>query len=225
MRDRIVRLLPLLVPAVLSGCAVFGDDRPGVAKVEDLVARVERLHVEVELSREAMTTAVQALRGVALPSLSGDKVEAFRNLNAVAATSRERASTLREALVATRVAADPVFEQWRAQLDGIASASVRARSEERLRSTRERYEAITQAVAPAVEDFDALNRTVNDLALFLDHDFNPTAVAAIHDDLVALDRDASTLDGRFERSLGAAQAYLAVVSPESAGASEARPAR
>jgi hypothetical protein len=209
---RSIRLAISVLPVLLTSCAMFGDSRPGVAKVEDLVSRVERVHVETELARDAAAAAVRELRALTAPGFRGDAAGAYRAVSAAAEASRQHAIQLRESVSAMQIAARPVFDQWAAQVDAIGNASVRARSEDRLRRARERYEAIDSNLRPALDEFDALNCDVRDLLLFLSVDFNSASVATIQTELASLDGGVARLDARLGRSLVAAQGYLEVAA-------------
>ncbi len=217
--------LAVVLPLCLSSCGIFGPADPGIAKLEDLVARVERVHVEVELARESAASAVRGLRTLVAADFAGDPVESWKRVLADGDASRDRAIALRETVMAMTIAAKPVFEQWRVQLDGIASASVRARSEQRLEETRARYDAIVVAVTPALDDYDALNRTLRDLSLFLSLDFNQASIRAIDGDLAALERSRTGLDSRLGAGLAAAREYLEATDLAGPGDPVATPQR
>lgn len=202
-----------LAGSLLTGCAAFGDRQPGIAKVEELVARIERVHVEVELARDAATAAREGIQSFASTSFQGDRVLAMKSVLGQVADSKARAVALRQQVGSMRLAADPVFSQWRLQLDSIASADLRARSEERMRRTRDAYDSIAVVAVPMLDDLDAFNRRLSDLSLFLNLDHNPTALATIGGDLVELERAGKGLSSVFDRCLVAAQSYLAAVAP------------
>lgn len=202
------RLLAASLCAGLAGCGLFGDSRPSLSKVDDLVERIEHVHVETELAREAARTAVSRLATLTSPTFTGNPVQTHADLVTAVEASERQAERLREGVSAMQGAAGPVFDQWRQDLDAIVSARVRTRSEQRMRETRERYEAILASVRPALEEYEALNRSVRDLALFLGHDFNRTAVEAVEEDVRALETQVAALDDQLEGSLMAARTYL-----------------
>lgn len=205
---RLPRGIAALLPALVAGCGIFGDSRPGLAKVDDLVDRIERVHVESELAKDASNDAVRKLRAFAAPGFGGDAVAAYTELTVAIETSTEQARRLRAAVDAMEDAADPVFEQWTSDADGIVNSRVRERSVARLEQTRTRYDEIVTAVTPTLEQYDAINRGLHDLALFLGHDFNGGALQDIAADVQELADEVAKLDGRIESSLVAARTYL-----------------
>lgn len=211
----VLRIPAAALPLALCGCGIFGDSRPGLAKVDDLVDRIERVHVESELAKEAAKSAVRRLRTLASPGFAGDPVETHQELSLAVDTSESQAARLTESVESMEAAAEPVFDQWRADLDAIVSARVRTRSEQRLRDTRNRYAAIVAAVKPAMEEYEALNRNLRDLTLFLGHDFNASAIAAVDEDVQALEQQVLALDGQLEECLAAAQTYLDAAAVDS----------
>jgi chromosome segregation ATPase len=209
------RPLAVCLPLALTGCGIFGDSRPGLAKVDDLVERIEQVHVESELAKQAADHAVERL--AVLTASPADPVQAHAELSASVTESERQAERLRQGIAAMEGAAEPVFRQWRSDLDAIVSARVRTRSEQRLRETRERYAEIVARVRPAVEEYEALNRSLRDLSLFLGHDYNQSAVLDVGDDVRALERQAAALGDQLDRSLAAARSYLEAASLPAAG--------
>lgn len=205
------------LPATLLGCGIFGDSKPSLAKVDDLVDRIERVHVESELAKEASQAGVRHLRTLASRGFSGDPVQAHTALMASVEASENQAERLSASFDDMERAAEPVFDQWRADLDAIVSARVRTRSEDRMRETRSRYAAIVAAVRPTLEEYAALNRSLRDLTLFLGHDFNATAIAAVDEDVQALEQQVAALDGQLRDCLDAAQAYLDAAAIDAGG--------
>jgi tetrahydromethanopterin S-methyltransferase subunit B len=191
----------------LNSCSFLSmTDRP--TQVNDLVGWVERVHVESELAKQKVNSAVALLEDIATANYQGPAVEAYSKFVTALDESEAQAEKLRGAVDPMKRSADPVFEQWETDLEGISSASIRQRSEERRTATQQRYNDVVASVDPAQESFDVLNRAMRDHALFLGNDFNPASVAMIREDVSELKRLVRELDGRFDTCLRAAQDYV-----------------
>ena len=70
-------LLPAL--GLLSGCAMFSNQVAGVRQVDDLVGRVERVHLETELSKTRVRDALEHLHTIVDDDFVGDPFVAFES--------------------------------------------------------------------------------------------------------------------------------------------------
>jgi hypothetical protein len=198
-------LLPcLLFPA----CGLFSSSRTGPASVDDLVKRVENVYVESELTNNRTQVAVQALRKLTSKDFAGDPVAAFGELDRAVKESGLQAEKLAAALQPMKDASGPVFEQWANDVGSITGSTLRARSQERLDRTRERYQAVVQSVDPALAACQDLNLALRDAVLFLGHDLNGTSLATIRDEVITMTGKAAQLDRQFGDTLVAARAYI-----------------
>lgn len=204
-------LLCVLLPALtLTGCASLfhGGNGSGPDKVDNLLEKIERVHVECELSGESVREAVQSLHVIVEPEFGGDPISAYEEFVAAVERSEARAKALDAIVRPMRATAEPFFEEWAANLNSFTSMDMRLRSQERLTDTLARYEAIIAAVDPAQRDFELLNRSLRDHALFLASDFNAAAVASLDGELTTLTTMAGELDDHFDACLTAAQDYV-----------------
>jgi hypothetical protein len=205
----LARSLALVLPlTAVTGCALFSTPSVGLVRVDDLVDWVEQVYVDCELSREEVERTIDSLQSLVSPDFQGDAVVAFASFQEAIERSRTQGDKMRASVAAMREAAEPVFEQWSADLLEFSNATMRQRSQIRLASTRERYAAILAAARPAQDAHDRFNVAVRDVALFLGHDFNAGSVVDVADDVSSLSELAAELDGRFAECLQAARAYI-----------------
>lgn len=200
-----VAVLPV---ALLAACGMLGGSAGGPTKVRDLVEWVERVHVEAELARDEARKALAALGALAAARFEGDPVEAYAALVRAVEASERQAARLRETVEPMKEAAAPVFEQWAADLERFASARLRQRSRQRLTEARRRFEAVVDRVDPALATLEELNRGLRDHVLFLGHDLNADALAAVSSEVRALEDLGRGLDEELEEGLRAARAYV-----------------
>ena len=186
----------------------FGKKSAGLDKVDDLLDRIERVHVEAELSQEASTAAMQALGTICDPEFHGEALEAYEEFVKTIDDSEKQADKLRKSIGPMKKTAESVFAAWASDLEGFGSAEMRQRSQARLEQTRQRYVAISTSVDPALWAYDALNNDLRDHALFLSHDFNSGSIADLGSEVESLNRDAEGLSKRLDKCLDAAEDYI-----------------
>lgn len=185
-----------------------GKKQDGLVRVDDLLVRIEQVHVETELSKEGVRESMRALRTLVAPDFGGDALESYGAFVKAIDASEKQAQALRKSVEPMEKTAEEVFAEWAKSLESFSSAEMRERSQLRLENTRERYEAIISAVEPALWAYDAMNRTLRDHALFLNHDFNAAAVTELEGEVDGLMKHASQLDKRFDATLKAAKRYI-----------------
>ena len=213
-------VLVLLIPS----CAFVENlisGNSGPADVNDLVEAVEKVNSELDVSKQSMLAAVQALQKVTAPDFQGDAVTAHEELVTVIEASEDQADDLRKSIERMQAEAEPVFDQWTKDLEAYSNPEMRQRSQARLAASRERYDAVVAAVTPVLVEYEAINETLRDHLLFLSHDLNREAVATIQEDVKKVSKEASDLDGAFNAGRAAARAYVdSSAQPKAAPAQE-----
>lgn len=202
--------LPLLALAGCSSMAgLFGESGgKGLNLVDDLLDRVEGVHVEAVLSRERIKESLSSLYSMVSPDFDGDPLEAYTLFEDAVQKSKEQARELDRAVEPMKQVADDVFARWSKNLEGISNQAMRQHSQTRLEETRRRYQAILDAVEPARVSYLEFNTVLSDHALFLKNDFNASSVAEIEQEVVDLVDMARKLDVQFVATQDAAQAYV-----------------
>lgn len=184
------------------------EESEGLTQVDDLLGRIERVHVEAQLSKESAQSALAALSGLVAPDFGGDPMAAYAEFVAAIDRSEEQAEELRGSIGPMKATADAVFRQWAFDLEAFGNVKMRQRSQVRLEATRSRYEALLAQVEPAMWAYDSLNQGLRDHALYFSHDFNAAAVAAVELEVYALADQAAALGLRFDACLAAAEDYV-----------------
>lgn len=214
------RVAALLFAYVGAGCAVFSK-KSGPAEAGDLVAAVERVYVEAEAGKSQSAGALSFVDAMVSAEFPDDAVKAHAELVRRIGASKEQSDRLRESVEPMKEAAGPYFEKWTKDLEGFQNPALRDLSRKRLEETRARYDAIVAAVDPAQEALDAMNRELEEHALFLSHDLNPAALAAIRPGVDAMKESGRRLASRLDECLIAARAYSDASAPPVRGAAPA----
>lgn len=216
LRRPLILTLALLasipVTGLLQGCSSSGK-AAGIRQVDDLISRIERVHLESELSRERIKSVMDSLRGVVTMDQEADVVETFAAFTAAIAASEQQSNKLRSAIGPMKSSADAVFARWTQDLGDFSSAEMRRRSTERMDETRARYDAIVASVGPAVTNFEIFNSGLRDLSLFLGHDLNTQAVQSVGGEVQVLADDAITLNTKLVATLEACREYVRAAAP------------
>ncbi len=214
MKWQRTRRLPLVLPCLLlAGCAtvsgLFGESGgKGLDLVDDLLDRVEGVHVESVLCRERMKDALSSFATIVSPGFDGDALTAYTLFADAVAESAQQARDLDAAVEPMKSTASSVFDRWGRNLDAMASPAMREHSQTRLDETRRRYQAILDAVEPARTALTEFHAALSDHVLFLKNDFNASAVAELEQGVVALVELARKADTQLVATQDAAQVYV-----------------
>lgn len=206
-------VLPVLVLA--TSCAgvknLFSsgtDETVSFVQVDDLLTRVERVHVACELSGQSATESLATLMSMVGPGFRGDPTLAYSDLISSIELSEEQADDLQHNFEPMKKVAKLVFEDWQEDIDEFSSDVMRQHSDERLDAARKRYIAILTSVGPALEEYRTFNQTLRDHALYLGNDFNAGSVATIEKELRSLIQASEQLTASFEVCTEACQDYV-----------------
>ena len=200
----------LVAPSVLlAGCSVFsGEQKTSLTQVDQLLSSIETVQVESTVSKERSRAALELLEKLVRPDFAGDATKTYNEFVAATEASEKQAQKLGECVEPMKESAEEVFAQWTKDLEAIGNTRLRAQSHVRMAETRARYDAVLNAAATAQVTYDAFNADLRDHALFLGHDFNNSAVAAIGAEVSALRDRSKDLDQRLDACDAAARRYV-----------------
>jgi hypothetical protein len=222
---RIATTLLLTSTFVLGACVQSAKKSDGLNQVDDLLTRIEQVYVECELSDARVREAMETLAWLTSPKFDGDPVAVHAALAVAAERANLQAEELEACIAPMKASGEALFQRWGADLESFRSASMRARSAERLEATRGRYQAIVESVEPAFGRMEALNAILADSVLFLANDLNGESIAALREDVDAMLASAEELSRELGGCLAAADGYMrSAALPEGLGeAAEVEP--
>jgi len=212
-------IIAILAAATLVACG-SPLKTEGPKKVDDLVGAIEQVYVESELCREKSAVAMDRLQVIAAAEFKeGDAALAYAEFVQALSESQNQAEVMKATIGPMKLAAEPIFATWEADMKQFSSESMRERSLERLEKTRARFDAIVQNAEATQEKYDVLNKGMQDHALFLHNDLNAGALSVIQEDVRDLVMLAAEIDEGYELTMQSARTYIDTTSlPLSASA-------
>ena len=195
----------------LTGCqsAYYGTlEKFGVHKRDILVDRVEEAREAQEEAKEQFQSAFDEFLAVSRVDISELKAT-YDRLREAFEESEERAEAVRERVDAIEDVADALFDEWEDELEDYTSSELRRTSEEQLEETRDLAEDLLVAMNKAAERMDPVLDTFRDQVLFLKHNLNARAIAALSETTLELRTEVSALIAQMEESIQEANAFVA----------------
>jgi hypothetical protein len=205
-----VAALVLLLVLPLVGCrsAYYGAwERLGWHKRDLLVDNVRTARDAQEQAKEQFTDALE--RFIAVTSFDGgDLQRRYNELSRALDRSRQRADAVRSRIAAVDQVATDLFREWEGELSDYQSDELRRASERQLRDTRQRYDGLIRSMRDAESKMDPVLSAFNDQVLFLKHNLNARAIAALQETATSIRGDVAALIREMEASIGEANAFI-----------------
>ena len=210
---KLIRLTAALMcgPIMLSGCATAAyniQERFGIEKRDILVDRVEDVSKAQTEAKEEFADALEAFRAVVnvepseLEAVYDDMNKAYKRSEAEAEEVRTRVKSVK------RVSRD-LFKEWESELNQYSDAGLRRASESQLRDTEARYETLVDRMDAASASMDPVLSVFKDRVLYLKHNLNARAIAALYAETPQLEQDVERLIRDMERSIAEADSFIA----------------
>ena len=206
-------LLPLLALLLLNGCASVQYatlEKVGIHKRDILVDRVEDARdAQNEAKEEVMSTYE---RFTALVKVDGGDLErTYKKLNDAVDDTRDSVAEVDDRIDAIeRVAAD-LFEEWRDELKQYTSQNLRRSSEQKLNDTRARYRTMLASMKTARQRIDPVLAVFEDHVLFLKHNLNARAVAALKGEVGGIESKVDRLIRDMEAAIAEADRFISTM--------------
>lgn len=208
----LTRSVAALALSLVAGACATTSQSASIQQVDDLVTRVEEIHGDARAAKESVYEAILALRPVVTPA-AGQPMTLFEGFLTAVDASDASAQSLAASIGPMEQSARRVFAKWERDLIQFESESLRARSRDRMESTRASYKEVLQAAQAAHEAHVGFNAALHDITLFLAHDYNAAAIGALQTDATALRERAKELGRVLERCMVAADSYVKQVAP------------
>jgi Skp family chaperone for outer membrane proteins len=208
---RLVRpplVLGLLLAVASCQAAYYGTlEKFGIEKRDILADRVEEgreAQTEAKEQFQSALAAFQALTGFQ----GGDLEQVYDRLDSEYESSRDDAEEVGERIEAIESVAADLFAEWKEEIGSMQDEKLKASSRELLEDTRTRYDRMAAAMKRAAEKMEPVLVSLRDHVLYLKHNLNAKAVAALEGELVSIEGRVGTLVKEMEASIAEADAFL-----------------
>ena len=179
----------------------------GYHKRDLLVSRIQEARDAQEDAKEQFQSALEKFS--AIVEFSGGELEQkYRQLKSELDRSKSRAKAVRSRISEVEKVAKALFKEWEQELDQYTSEELRSSSAQKLSQTRRGYSQLIGAMKRAESKIAPVLSAFGDQVLFLKHNLNAQAIASLHDNLVSVKADITSLIKEMESSIAEANAFI-----------------
>jgi hypothetical protein len=190
-------ILLLAIPFAFSACDtayINAMDKMGYAKRDLLSSRVKSARDAQADAKKDIQSALDQF-GQVVTYQGGDLEAIYKKLKSELQRSEDSAETVRNRIEAVENVADSLFAEWKTELGQYSNADLRRRSE-------------------AKQRIDPVLRPLRDHVLYLKHNLNARALAAMKGELVKVDAQVDQLVREMNRSIAEADKFIQIMERE-----------
>lgn len=216
MRSALLLTVLVLFATGCDSMRIAVNEQLGYAKREQLVDRVESARDGQAEAKEQFGSALEEFLAVTEAD-PGELEEVYERLRDELDDCESRADAVRGRVDAVERVADALFDEWQDELEDYGSAELRRTSENQLERTRASATSLIEAMRKAEATMDPVLVAFRDQVLFLKHNLNARAIAALESTAASLEAEISQLVAEMEASIAEADAFIQAMSDGDAG--------
>jgi DUF2959 family protein len=209
-------ILLLAIPFAFSACDtayINAMDKMGYAKRDLLSSRVKSARDAQAEAKKDIQSALEQF-GQVVAYQGGDVEATYKKLKSELQNSEDSAETVRKRIDAVENVADSLFSEWKTELSQYSNANLRRKSEEKMTQTKARYNEMLGAMKRAEQRIDPVLKPLRDQVLYLKHNLNARALAAMKGELVKVDAQVDQLVREMNRSIAEADKFIQTMEKE-----------
>jgi hypothetical protein len=203
-------LLPVAFALMLPGCQsayYAAAEQVGYHKREILVDRVVDARDAQADAEEQFKSAQEQL--LSLIKFDGGELQrVYESLAEEYEESADAAATVTNRIDAIEDVADALFDEWNDELGEYTNARLRADSERKLKETRRRYDGLIKAMRRSEQRMQPVLSALKDNVLYLKHNLNAQAIAALKVEFSQIDRDIDVLIAEVRKAIASSDAFI-----------------
>lgn len=179
----------------------------GYDKREILADRVENARESQEEAKDQFVSALERFKSVV--AFDGGALEdKYEELNDEYELSQKRAEAVKDRIDSVEDVAEALFEEWQEEIKLYSSAKLRKSSQDKLVATQRKYNGLIRAMRKAEKKMYPVLEAFEDQVLYLKHNLNAKAIAALEGELTTIRSDVDALIKDMDISIAEAGAFI-----------------
>ena len=200
----------IVVAVMLAACqSAYYEvaEKAGYHKREILVDRVEDARDAQDDAQEQFQSAQEQLL-VLIDYQGGDIQDSYEDLADEYEDSVAAAQEVTDRIDAIEHVAEALFEEWAEEITEFQNASFKADSQKKLKETQRRYSSLLSALRKSEKRMAPVLSAMNDNVLYLKHNLNAQAVAALKVEFGRIEKDIDLLIAEMRKSIASSNQFI-----------------
>lgn len=210
---RLITLCTLLaLPALaMVGCQstaiAMKENLFGIAKRDQLVARVKDARESQDDAKKEFTTALEEFQN--LTGATGGELEArYRKLKSQYDRCDDAAKDVTARIGKVETVGNKLFGEWQGEIDQMNDPGLKSANDQQMRNTRMQYDRVVGAMHAAEGKMAPVLSAYRDRVLFLKGALNAQAIASLNTSLGQMQNDVNRLIGEMNASIAEADEFI-----------------
>ena len=182
----------------------------GHHKRDIVVIQVDQACESLKDSRDQFVDALEKFKSVASHNDSPLEVR-YQQLKKRYDICRSKADQVGSRIKAIEQVSEALFSEWEAELALYSSRSLRSRSQQQLKKSRQQYGRLLKALQMAESRMQPVLAAFQDQVLFLKHNLNAHAIAALRHEFFEMGVDISKLIDVMEKTIAEASQFVSIL--------------
>ena len=196
----------------------------GEHKRDIVVAQVELACVGLQDTRNEFESALEKFKS--LVSVTESTLEhKYHQLNRQYQFCCAKSDTVSDRIKAIEQVSEALFGEWENELNEYTNRSLRNHSKQKLKLARQNYSRLIKAMQKAEAKIQPVLAAFKDQVLYLKHNLNAQAIAALRHEFIEIGIDISQLIWAMEQTIAEASQFVAALNHQKVATQKALPSR
>lgn len=196
----------------------------GEPKRAIVVAQVEQACGSLQDTRDAFADALERFNS--LVSVQETALEhKYHLLNRQYQFCRAKSEAVSQRIRAIEDVSEALFKEWEKELGEYSNRTLRSHSKQQLKVARQHYARLIKAMHKAESKIQPVLAAFKDQVLYLKHNLNARAIAALQQEFIEIGLDISQLLLAMEQIIAEANQFVSVLSHHKDSGQKALPGR
>ena len=196
----------------------------GEHKREIVVNQVEQACVSLQETRDEFEDALERFKNLVCVNESGLEHK-YNLLNRQYQFCRSKSDAVSNRIRAIEEVSEALFMEWESELNEFTNRALRNNSKQQLKAARQNYARLIKAMQRAESKIQPVLAAFKDQVLYLKHNLNARAIAALQHEFIEISIDISQLIQAMEQTIAEASLFVSVLIDQKASNQKALPGR
>ncbi len=183
----------------------------GHHKREIVVAHVDQACTALEDSKQQFEDSLQKFKTILdIPDLSLEY--RYQQLNLQYQFCQSKTDEVAHRIASIEDVSNALFSEWEDELSLYSNRSLRSKSRQQLDKSRRQYKRLLTSLKQAESKIHPVLAAFHDQVLFLKHNLNAQAIAALQHEFIEISVDISKLIQAMEKTISEASAFVSLLT-------------